>query len=67
MLQIKDSKIQKTYTSSFCLFSEYGKAVLGIGRGALMNALSKNNGTFENKKCRIYYRPVIQKKWAEWR
>lgn len=67
VLQIKGSKIKKVYTSSFQLVSQNGKGVLGIGRGAIMNALSKNNGVFENAKCKIYYRPIEQKQWAEWR
>lgn len=67
VLQIKGSKLKRMYTSSFQLVSKNGKDVLGVGRGAIMNALSKNNGIFENDKCKIFYRPVVYKKWAEWR
>ena len=35
VLQLKGSKIERAYTSSFQLVAEYGKDVLGVGRGAI--------------------------------
>ena len=67
VLQIKGSKIKKIYTSSFQLVAKNSKEILGVGRGAIMNALSKNNGVFENARCKIYYHQIEHKKWAEWR
>lgn len=66
VLQLKGSKIERAYTSSFQLVAENGKNVLGVGRGAIMNAISRNNGVFENDKCKIYYRPIEQKRWTKW-
>lgn len=31
---------------------------IGICIGALWNAMSKNGGVYENKKCRIEYKPL---------
>lgn len=42
------------------------KSKIGIGLGALWNALSKNGGVFENNLCRIFYRDIDNKSGSEW-
>lgn len=42
------------------------KSKIGISLGALWNALSKNNGVYENNICKIYYRKIKQQNDTEW-
>ena len=38
------------------LVRKVGKESIGIGEGALYNALCKNKGWYENAKVRVYYK-----------
>ncbi len=42
------------------LVVKHGKDEIGVGLGALWNALCKNGGMYQNKQCKIYYKPVNQ-------
>ena len=51
----EDTEREYIYPSVPELIREQGENI-GITRNALWNALSKNNGVYENKVCRICYR-----------
>jgi hypothetical protein len=40
------------------LIRETDKELLGIGKGALWNALSRNGGIYENMKVRVFYKHI---------
>ena len=39
---------------------------IGVTLNALWNALAKNDGIYENKRCKIYYRKISYAKNKEW-
>ena len=40
------------------LVRKTSEEIIGIGAGALYNALCKNGGWYENQKVRIYYKKI---------
>lgn len=66
VLQIKDTKEEKTYSTCPELVVANDKERIGVGLGALWNALAKNNGFYENKKCKVFYRKIANKQQTEW-
>lgn len=67
VLQIKDTKEEKTYSTCPELVVDNDKKKIGVGLGALWNALAKNNGFYENKKCKVFYRKIDNKQQTEWK
>lgn len=58
VLELKDGTQDISVYSSSVKLVLANQQKIGIGLGALWNALSKTNGNFENKKCRIYYKYI---------
>lgn len=67
VLERKDMDCKKEYFGTCVeLAVKHGKEDIGVGLGAIWNALSKNGGRFENKKCSIYYQPTKKIKRITW-
>lgn len=67
ILEYKETQETRTYNTCAELAIDNPRSKIGICLGSLWNALSKNNGVFENDKCRIYYRKINSKINTEWR
>lgn len=69
VLQYKGKGKKAIFTYNTCaeLAVENNKDKIGVSLNALWNALSKNDGVFENEKCKIYYRQVENKDNIEWK
>jgi len=64
LLTYKDTGDTSVYPSCVELTINNGVDKIGISLAALWNGLSVGNGHFENKKCIIEYKDIIQsKKW----
>lgn len=57
LLEWKDGRQSQTYRSVSALVRREGSGI-GIGLGALWNALSKGGGVYENRVCRIQYKQM---------
>lgn len=57
ILHDKTTNQDESFLTVSRLVRQAPKEMIGIGRGALYNALSKK-GWYENKKVRIYYKKV---------
>ncbi|MBQ5478156.1 MAG: hypothetical protein IIT64_10205 [Bacteroidaceae bacterium] len=57
LLEWKETNVAQVFKSVSDLVRHEGMAI-GIGKGALWNALSKNGGKYENKVCRIQYKEI---------
>ena len=40
---------------------------IGVTLNSLWNALAKNEGIYENKRCKIYYRKIENNNNTEWK
>lgn len=65
VLEFKNKKTNYVYNTCPELVVEQGKRI-GVTLNALWNALAKNNGTYENERCKIYYRKISHAKNKEW-
>lgn len=67
VLELKKEKETLVYSTCAELAVANGKNKIGIELGALWNALSKNDGVYENDLCKIYYRKIENNKNPEWK
>ncbi len=58
ILKNKQTGEETPFPSVANLVRQTDKALLGIGKGALWNALSRNNGHYENPRITVQYRYV---------
>ena len=65
VLEFKNRKSSYVYNTCPELVVEQGKRI-GVTLNALWNALAKNNGAYENGRCKIYYRKISHAKNKEW-
>ena len=65
VLEFKNKKTNYVYNTCPELVVAQGKR-LGVTLNALWNALAKNNGAYENERCKIYYRKISHAKNKEW-
>lgn len=65
VLEFKNRKSSYVYNTCPELVVEQGKRI-GVTLNALWNALAKNNGAYENERCKIYYRTISHAKNKEW-
>lgn len=65
VLEFKNRKSSYVYNTCPELVVEQGKRI-GVTLNALWNALAKNNGAYENERCKIYYRKISHAKNKEW-
>ena len=65
VLEFKNRKSSYVYNTCPELVAEQGKRI-GVTLNALWNALAKNNGAYENERCKIYYRKISHAKNKEW-
>lgn len=65
VLEFKNRKSSYVYNTCPELVVEQGKRI-GVALNALWNALAKNNGAYENERCKIYYRKISHAKNKEW-
>lgn len=65
VLELKNRKSSYVYNTCPELVVEQGKRI-GVTLNALWNALAKNNGAYENERCKIYYRKISHAKNKEW-
>lgn len=65
VLEFKNKKTNYVYNTCPELVVAQGKRI-GVTLNALWNALAKNNGTYENERCKIYYRKISHAKNKEW-
>lgn len=65
MLEFKNKKTNYVYNTCPELVVAQGKRI-GVTLNALWNALAKNNGAYENERCKIYYRKISHAKNKEW-
>lgn len=65
VLEFKNKKTNYVYNTCPELVVEQGKRI-GVTLNALWNALAKNNGAYENERCKIYYRKISHAKNKEW-
>lgn len=67
VLRYKGSSKLLAYGSCVELTAANGKDKIGVELGAIWNSLCKNNGTFENERCRIFYKPIRYQQNPEWK
>ncbi len=67
VLQYKDDSEMLVYGSCVELAAANGKEKIGVELGAIWNGLCKNNGVFENDRCKIFYKPIRCRKNLEWK
>mgnify|MGYP003458728727 FL=1 len=65
VLEFKNKKTNYVYNTCPELVVAQGKRI-GVTLNALWNALAKNNGAYENERCKIYYRKISHAKNKEW-
>jgi hypothetical protein len=65
VLEFKNRNSSYVYNTCPELVVEQGKRI-GVTLNALWNALAKNNGAYENERCKIYYRKISHAKNKEW-
>lgn len=65
LLEFKNRKSSYVYNTCPELVVEQGERI-GVTLNALWNALAKNNGAYENERCKIYYRKISHAKNKEW-
>lgn len=65
VLEFKNKKTNYVYNTCPELVVAQGKRI-GVTLNALWNALAKNDGTYENERCKIYYRKINHAKNKEW-
>ena len=65
VLELKNKKTNYVYNTCPELVVAQGKRI-GVTLNALWNALAKNNGAYENERCKIYYRKISHAKNKEW-
>lgn len=65
VLEFKNKKTNYVYNTCPELVVAHGKRI-GVTLNALWNALAKNNGAYENERCKIYYRKISHAKNKEW-
>lgn len=65
VLEFKNKKTNYVYNTCPELVVAQGKRI-GVTLNALWNALAKNNGVYENERCKIYYRKISYSKNKEW-
>lgn len=58
VLEMKAPKKSTRLYKSCPELVSHNKDDIGIGLGALWNALYKGHGFYENKKCKIYYKDI---------
>ena len=58
ILKNKQTGEETPFPTVASLVRQTDKALLGIGKGALWNALSRNNGHYENQRVAVDYRYV---------
>lgn len=61
ILHNKETGEETPFPTVARLIRKTDKESIGIGPGALYNALSQNDGWYENKKIRIYYKRIETK------
>lgn len=64
---VLEFKKKTNYVYNTCpeLVVAQGKRI-GVTLNALWNALAKNDGIYENERCKIYYRKISHAKNKEW-
>lgn len=65
VLEFKNKKKNYVYNTCPELVVAHGKKI-GVTLNALWNALAKNDGIYENERCKIYYRKISHAKNKEW-
>lgn len=65
VIEFKNKKTNYVYNTCPELVVAQGKRI-GVTLNALWNALAKNNGAYENERCKIYYRKISHAKNKEW-
>lgn len=65
VLGFKNKKTNYVYNTCPELVVAHGKKI-GVTLNALWNALAKNDGVYENERCKIYYRKISHAKNKEW-
>lgn len=65
VLELKNKKKNYVYNTCPELVVAHGKKI-GVTLNALWNALAKNDGIYENERCKIYYRKISHAKNKEW-
>ena len=61
ILYNKHTGEETPFSSVSRLVRETSKEILGIGLGALYNALSQNNGEYENARVKVCYKHIETK------
>lgn len=56
IVKFKKTKKEEVFLTCPEIYLKHNKEELGICLNALWNALSKNNGRYENRYCVVYYR-----------
>lgn len=65
VLEFKNKKTNYVYNTCPELVVAHEKKI-GVTLNALWNALAKNDGIYENERCKIYYRKISHAKNKEW-
>lgn len=65
---VLEFKKKTNYVYNTCpeLVAAHGEKI-GVTLNALWNALAKNDGIYENKRCKIYYRKIENNNNTEWK
>lgn len=65
MFKDKETGQETPYPFIITVIRKVGKDVLGISLNALYNALSTNNGVWENKRYKVWYKdiPEVSNVW----
>lgn len=66
VLEFKNKKTNYVYNTCPEIVVAHGKKI-GVTLNALWNALAKNDGIYENKRCKIYYRKIENNNNTEWK
>ena len=66
VLEFKNKKTNYVYNTCPELVVAQGEKICET-LNALWNALAKNDGIYENKRCKIYYRKIENNNNTEWK
>lgn len=60
---LKDTGTVRVFPTIVKMYAKLGEENIGVTRNSLWNALSKQEGKYENKKVKIEYKETIHNSW----
>lgn len=60
---LKDTGKVRIFPTIVKMYAKLGESAVGVTRNSLWNALSKQEGKYENKKVKIEYKETAYRVW----